>query len=188
MQIQNPLKYLWRSSLQKYLKIKRLDFPRKKHHHRWRSEYSRIIKYFLQDGIQALYDLIKFSDLFLAKINLFKVNNRNTRKWCKTCSKLTIKRPERGHWRRYEGPQWHRSSVFEHISLLLLVFLLLTLNRSMSNGLWLPLFMCSRWVFISKVIWNKGWSIYDDKNQQYYEMEALLYEKMRRSMQIPDLW
>ena len=28
---------------------------------------------------------------FLANIYLFKVNNRNTRKMCETCSKLTIK-------------------------------------------------------------------------------------------------
>ena len=26
---------------------------------------------------------------------MFKVNNRNTRTWCKICSKLTIKTPER---------------------------------------------------------------------------------------------
>ena len=30
-----------------------------------------------------------------ANIYLFKVNNRNTRKRCETCSKLTIKTPER---------------------------------------------------------------------------------------------
>ena len=30
-----------------------------------------------------------------ANIYLFKVNNRNTRKGCETCSKLTIKTPER---------------------------------------------------------------------------------------------
>ena len=29
---------------------------------------------------------------------MFKVNNRNTRTWCKICSKLTIKTPERRHW------------------------------------------------------------------------------------------
>ena len=32
---------------------------------------------------------------FPAIIYLFKVNNRNTRKRCKICSKLTIKKPER---------------------------------------------------------------------------------------------
>ena len=49
---------------------------------------------------------------------------------CEICSKLTIKTPERCHWRR--------SGVFivnfEHISHLFLVFLLLTLSRLMSAG------------------------------------------------------
>ena len=35
-----------------------------------------------------------------ANIYLFKVNNRNTGKRCEICSKLTIKTPERRHWRR----------------------------------------------------------------------------------------
>ena len=55
---------------------------------------------------------------------MFKVNNRDTRKRCEIRSKLTIKTPERR--------QWRRSGVFtvnlEHISYLVLVFLLLTLN------------------------------------------------------------
>ena len=34
-----------------------------------------------------------------ANINLFKVNNRNARKWCEICSKLTINTPERRQWR-----------------------------------------------------------------------------------------
>ena len=34
---------------------------------------------------------------FPANIYLFKVNNRNTRKRCEICSKLTIKTPERRH-------------------------------------------------------------------------------------------
>ena len=33
-----------------------------------------------------------------ANIYLFKINNRNTRKRCEICSKLTIKSPERRHW------------------------------------------------------------------------------------------
>ena len=37
---------------------------------------------------------------FLAGIYLFRVNNRNTRTMCETCSKLTIKTSERHHWRR----------------------------------------------------------------------------------------
>ena len=57
-------------------------------------------------------------------IYLLKVNNRNTSTRCEICLKLTIKTPERRHWRR--------SSVFivnfEHILHLVLVFLLLTLN------------------------------------------------------------
>ena len=56
-------------------------------------------------------------------IYLLKVNNRNTRTRCEI-SNLTIKTPERRHW--------HRSGVFivnfEHISHLVLVFLLLTSN------------------------------------------------------------
>ena len=57
-------------------------------------------------------------------IYLLKVNNGNTRIGCEMCSKLTIKTPERRHWQR--------SDVFivdfEHISHLVLMFLLLTLN------------------------------------------------------------
>ena len=59
-----------------------------------------------------------------AGIYLLKVNNKNTRARCETCSKLAIETPERRHWRH--------SGVFivnfEHISDLALVFLLLTLN------------------------------------------------------------
>ena len=57
---------------------------------------------------------------------MFKVSNRNT---CKICSKLTIKTPERRHWRR--------SGVFivdfEHISHFFLVFLLLTMLTNVST-------------------------------------------------------
>ena len=38
--------------------------------------------------------------LYPPSIYLFKVNNENTRAVCKICSKLTIKTPERRHWRR----------------------------------------------------------------------------------------
>ena len=59
-----------------------------------------------------------------AGIYLLKFNNRNTRTMCEICSKLTMKTPERRHWRR--------SGVFivkfKHISHLVLVFILLTLN------------------------------------------------------------
>ena len=57
-------------------------------------------------------------------IYLFKDNNRNTRKRCEICSKLTIKTPER---------RQRRSDVFivnfEHISELFPVLLFLTLNK-----------------------------------------------------------
>ena len=59
-----------------------------------------------------------------AGIYLLKVNKRNTRTRCEICSKLTIKILERR--------QWRRSGIFivnfEHISHLVLAFLLLNLN------------------------------------------------------------
>ena len=62
---------------------------------------------------------------FPVSIYMFKVKNRNTRTRCGICSKLTVKKPERRHW--------CRSSVsivnFEHISHLVLVFLLLSLSK-----------------------------------------------------------
>ena len=74
---------------------------------------------------------------FPASIYLHTVNIRNTRTKCKICSKLTLKTPERRHWRR--------SGVFivnfEHISHLVLVFLLLTLNRQMPAGLMSDIFL-----------------------------------------------
>ena len=59
-----------------------------------------------------------------AGIYLLKVNNRDTRKRCEICSKLTIKTPEER--------QWLLSGVFivnsEHILHFVLAFPLLTLN------------------------------------------------------------
>ena len=57
-------------------------------------------------------------------IYLLKVNNRNTRTRCEICAKLTIKIPERRHWRRFGI----FIVTFELISHVVLVFLLLTLN------------------------------------------------------------
>ena len=37
-------------------------------------------------------------NIYLVIIYLFKFNNRNTRKMCEICSKLTIKTPEQCHW------------------------------------------------------------------------------------------
>ena len=56
---------------------------------------------------------------------MFKVKNGNTRTSCEICSKLTTKIPERGYWRR----TGNFIVNFEHISHLVLVFLLLTLRK-----------------------------------------------------------
>ena len=71
-----------------------------------------------------------------ANIYLSKVNNeKNSRKRCEICSKLTIKTTERR--------QWRRSGVFivnfEHISHLFLVLLLLTLNRDKNRYFYHPI-------------------------------------------------
>ena len=65
-----------------------------------------------------------------ANIYLFKVNNKNTRKRCEICSKLTIKTPERRHW----GGSGVFTVNFEHISHLFLEYLLLTLNKQVLTG------------------------------------------------------
>ena len=69
--------------------------------------------------------LIFLKTLFPAGIYLLKVNNRNTRTRHEICSKLTIKTPERRQWR----PSGVFIVTFEHISQLVLEFLLLTLSR-----------------------------------------------------------
>ena len=67
----------------------------------------------------------ELSTRYPGNIYLFKVNNRDTRKKCEICSKLTIKIMEQRHWLR--------SGVFivdfEHTSHLFLVSLLLNLNK-----------------------------------------------------------
>ena len=67
-----------------------------------------------------------------AGIHLLKVNNRNTRTSCEICSKLTIETTERRHWRVF-------FVNFEYISHVFLVFLLLTLSRSMPTEHYLVL-------------------------------------------------
>ena len=67
----------------------------------------------------------RFFRCYPAKIYLFKVKNRNTRKKCEIFSKLTIKTTERRE-RRGSGVFIVN---FENISHLFLVFLLLTLNK-----------------------------------------------------------
>ena len=76
----------------------------------------------------------------------FKVNSRNTRTRCEICSKLTIKTPERRQWH-----QLHRFDVFifnfEHISLSVVIFLLLTLSQKI--WLWVLL---SIWIVNSEAV------------------------------------
>ena len=55
---------------------------------------------------------------------MFKVNNSNTRTRCEICSELAIKTPERRQWRRLGVFIVN----FEHISPIVLEFLLLTLS------------------------------------------------------------
>ena len=71
---------------------------------------------------------------------MFKVNNRNTRTRCEICSKLTISIPEQRNMFKVDNRNtrtrceicWLRFGIFianfEHISHLVLVFLILTLN------------------------------------------------------------
>ena len=58
-----------------------------------------------------------------------KVNYINTKR-CEICSELTIKIPERSHWRR-SGLFFIN---FEHISHFILVFSLLTLDMKLPAG------------------------------------------------------
>ena len=51
--------------------------------------------------------LVQFSKINLAGNYMFKVNNRNTRTRCETCSKLIIKIPERRHWRHWTPSLWY---------------------------------------------------------------------------------
>ena len=76
-------------------------------------------------------DLYILNDDIPAGNYTFKVNNRNTRTKCEICSKLTIKTPERRHWRRSGAFIVN----FEHISHFVLVFLSLTLSRQMPAGI-----------------------------------------------------
>ena len=74
---------------------------------------------------KAAEESVALTRIYPAGIYLLKVNNKNTRTRYEICSKLTIKTSERR--------QWRRSGVFivnfKHISHLVLVFPLLTLNK-----------------------------------------------------------
>ena len=74
---------------------------------------------------QSVFKILLNDYKYPVNIFLLKINNINTRKRCEICLKLTIKTPGRCHWRR----SGVFNVTFEHVSRLLLVFLLLTLNR-----------------------------------------------------------
>ena len=90
---------------------------------------------FLKDICKWMLLSLKNSKLIHSSYNpagiyLLNVININTRTRCEICSKLTVKTAERC--------QWRRSGVFivnfEHISHLVLVFLLLILNMLFPAG------------------------------------------------------
>ena len=59
-----------------------------------------IVTHHCSNYIHKLTKLLIISELYAinpVNIYLFKVNNRNTRKRCEICSKLTIKTPEQHH-------------------------------------------------------------------------------------------
>ena len=99
--------------------------------------------------IKCLLQLYCYGDILVKFVEILKrypskhlpvqSQHRNTRKRCKISSKLTIKIPERGHWR-------HTVVFivnFEHISHLFLQFLLLILRFYLFPGI----FILSCWNF-----------------------------------------
>ena len=82
-----------------------------------------MFEFYTEISLISDYNQVLDQDNNPAGIYLLKINKKNTRTRCEICSKLTIKTPERRYWRL--------SGVFivnfEHISHLVLVFLLLTL-------------------------------------------------------------
>ena len=81
--------------------------------------FSSNILWFKQSKFVNLWKSGQFD--YPVNICLFKVSNRNTSQTCNVCSKLTLKTPERIHWRRSDL----FNVSFEHISHFFLVFLLL---------------------------------------------------------------
>ena len=92
---------------------------------------------------------------------LLKVNNRNTRNKTEICSELIIKTPERHYW--------CLSGVFivnfEHISYLVILFLLLTLSMSLPaakqdtfdhfwTDTWLAFYHLYRFIWLNYVVKN----------------------------------
>ena len=86
----------------------------------WRRYWYKLASTPLKKSLKSLNEL----RIDPIGIYLLKVNNKNSRTRCKICSKLIIKRPEQRRWRR----SGVFIVIFEHISHLVPVFLLLILN------------------------------------------------------------
>ena len=90
----------------------------------WDTILGHFLSQFWVDDIGTCQTFKTLRQRFHKRIIHMKVNNRNTGTRCEIYSKLIIKTPERRRWRR--------SGVFivnfEHISHIILVFLLLNLN------------------------------------------------------------
>ena len=87
------------------------------------------------------FNLIVFSPHEPPGLYLFKVSNGNTTTTCEICSKLTIKTPEWRYWRRFGIFIVN----FEQISHIVVVFSLLTLNKQMSAGKALSMYIFQKW-------------------------------------------
>ena len=74
---------------------------------------------------------------------MFKLSNRNTRTKCEICSNLTLKTPER------RRPSGIFSVKFEHISYLVLVFLLLTLSWK------IPVEFCAGYLRKNRILFSQ---------------------------------
>ena len=98
--------------------------------------------------------------IFPVVIYLFKVNDINTRARREICSKLTIKTPERRHWRRFGVFIVN----FEHILHLALVFLLLNLNMQLPVGFSVINMMNDEW-----------WSYFSPISSKYFQYSSELY-------------
>ena len=86
-------------------------------------------------------------------IYLLKVNNRNTATRCELFSKLTIKTPERRHWRR--------TGIFivdlKNNLHLVLLFLLLTLNMQLPAGQQIARSLCKIcYIQMQIATWNES--------------------------------
>ena len=79
----------------------------------------------IQVVLSLKFDYFLNISRYQANIYLLKVNSRNALKKCKICSKLTIRTQERRQWRR----SGLFIVIFEHISHLFLMFLLITLSK-----------------------------------------------------------